>query len=282
VDVIMGFPEDGQPLQIPSIPHGALTITFADKPCPEADPCLRTHASESGVSPTLAMAACGWVFTGEFIAALTSLGKMPVIYETIGAYLGHRRIERYKHGETAFHENHQVPRITPGVLGGRYIDTVSAMLKRIEKEQRKNVDRARAWVRAARAADKRLIMYSMGHMFPDEISDTAIGKLFESAAWDAGFRHPTPEDDYSAGDFIAHVGYQHPPCDLLRKARAAGARVVYVCLRPDRDFARDRNVVWIDPMWDWADACVPLEGYDIPLLAASGVINGSVAWEISR
>ena len=53
-------------------------------------------------------------------------------------------------------------------------------------------------------------------------------------------------------------------------------------VRPDRDFTCDKSVIWIDPMWDWEDACVPLDGYDVGLLAASGVINGSIAWEIYR
>jgi len=35
-------------------------------------------------------------------------------------------------------------------------------------------------------------------------------------------------------------------------------------------------------MWGWSDACVPLEGYDVPLLAASGIVNGAIAWEIYR
>jgi len=244
--------------------------------------CVRSHAAETGVSPTLAEAACGWVFTGELVAALTRLGRMPVIYETIGAYGGNARIEQYKNGEIAWHEDLQVPKIEPGVLGGRYIDTVCLMLKRVEKEGRKDFDRAGVWSREARAGGKRLTMLSMGHIFPDEISSTEIGKLFSSAVWNAGFRHSRPEIACDRGDVIVHIGYQHPPDDLLRLAKKCGARAVYVSVRPDRDFTRDKDVIWIDPMWDWPDACVQLEGYDIPILAASGVINGSIAWEIYR
>jgi len=79
-----------------------------------------------------------------------------------------------------------------------------------------------------------------------------------------------------------HICYQHPTDALLRKARPAGARVVYVSLYADRDFTKDDGVIWIDPMWNWSDACVPLEGYDIPLLPASGIVNGAIAWEIHR
>jgi hypothetical protein len=35
-------------------------------------------------------------------------------------------------------------------------------------------------------------------------------------------------------------------------------------------------------MWDWPDACVPLEGYDVPILAASGIVNAAIAWELHR
>ncbi|MDO8586673.1 MAG: hypothetical protein Q7T82_06490 [Armatimonadota bacterium] len=280
-DVVLGFPEDGPRLHMPELADGPLTINFADYPSSPDNLCLATHARERRVSPTLAMAACGWVFTGELVASLTRMGKMPVIYETIGAYHGHLRIKQYNRGEIAWHESHEAPEIAPGVLGGRYIDTVTAMLGRIEKEEGEKLDRAKEWAHEARADGKRLFMYSMGHIFPDEISKNAIGEQFESAVWNAGFPHAKPDDEYSAGDFVAHIGYQHPPGQLLRKARAAGARVVYVCLRHDRDFERDPNVIRIDPMWDWSDACVPLEGYDVPLLPASGVINGAIAWELA-
>ncbi|MCX5759260.1 MAG: hypothetical protein NTU83_12280 [Candidatus Hydrogenedentes bacterium] len=78
------------------------------------------------------------------------------------------------------------------------------------------------------------------------------------------------------------IGYQQPPDDLLRKARPVGARVAFLALRHERDFVHDPGVTWIDPMWDWPDACVALEGYDIAILPASGIVNGAIAWEIHR
>jgi hypothetical protein len=156
-------------------------------------------------------------------------------------------------------------------------------LTRLEKEQRDNLETAGKWAREARKQNHRLIMYSMGHLFPDEVGRTEIGKIYHSDVWNAGFHHPTPQDTYAAGEFIAHIGYQQPPDDLLRKACPAGARVAYVSVRPDRDFMKPGGpAVWIDSMWDWPDACVPIQGYDVPLLASSGIINGAIAWEIYR
>lgn len=271
-DVVLFFSAGGS--QGPVAEDGCSVIDFG------RDIPLRT--SEAGVSPTVAMAASAWVFTGELVAALTRLGRMPVIYETIGAYGGYGRIQKYQNGEIAWHDGVTVKPAAPGELGGRYVDVVSTMLRRVEKQHRADLDRAGEWARQAMAANKRVYMYSMGHMFPDEIEKTEIGKLFRSGVWNAGFRNPRPDDVFHEGDLAVHIGYQHPPDDLLRKARAGGARVAYVAVREDRDFAHDSGVIRIDPMWDWPDACVQLDGYDVPLLPASGIIDSAIAWEVYR
>lgn len=273
-DVVLFFAGEGA--ERPAANGDGLVISFG------AGGSLPDHALEAGVSSTVGMAASAWVFTGELIAALTRLSKMPVIYESIGAYGGFSRISEFKNGEVAWHENHSVKPVAAGVMGRAYIDSVRAMLRRIEKEHRRDLDKVGEWARSARSGGKRLYMYSMGHMFPDEIAKSDIGKLFRSGVWNAGFRNPRPDDEWRRGDLVVHVGYQHPPDDLLRRARTVGARAVYVCIVSHRDFTRDANVVRIDPMWDWADACVSLEGYDIPVLPVSGVINSAIAWEIRR
>ena len=260
----------------------AYVIGFGPCDDTKGTPCFPNHAEAAHVSPTLANAVPAWLFTGELIAALTRVAKMPVIYESIGGYGGFQRIAQYKNGEIAFHDDKHVAPVPAGIIAKAFVDTVSAMLRRVEKEQRANLDRAGAWAREAKAQDKQMFMYSMGHLFPDEVGKTDIGRVFRSATWNAGFRGAVPNDPYAQGDLVVHVGYQQPPDDLLRRARPAGARVVYVAVRPDRDYVQDPGVIWLDPMWNWLDACVPLEGYDLPLLAASGIVNGAIAWEIFR
>jgi len=282
-DVVLYTPEIGAGMPDPLKNTQALVVTFGSRPVHDQWPFFPNHAEEAGISPTLANAIPAWIFTGETIAALTRLGKMPVIYESIGSYSGIPRITQYKNGDIAFHDDKEVPPVAAGVIANRYINTIKAMLDRVDREQRRQLDKTGAWCRAARKRGAQLFMYSMGHLFPDEVGKTDIGKLFHSDVWNAGFRtSPKPDDVYRPGDMIVLIGYQQPPDDLLRKARPAGARVAFTALRHERDFAHDRGVIWIDPMWDWPDACVPLEGYDVPLLAASGLINGAIAWEIHR
>ncbi len=280
-DVVLYFPE--RDAEVPAWARGGvLVIRFGS--CPESAPapCLPNHAEAFRISPTLANAIPGWLFTGELIAAITRLGKMPVIYESIGLYGGNARIVQYRNGGIAFHDEAPPP-VAHGVIGRCYVEAMTAMLRRVDREERDKMARAAAWARESRARGGRLFMYSMGHLFPDEVEKTAIGAVFRSAVWNAGFRaSPKPADVFGADDFVALIGYQHPPDDLLRRARPAGARVAYLALYADRDFISDEGVLWIDPMWPWADACVPIEGYDVPLIAASGILNGAIAWELYR
>lgn len=282
-DVILHTPEAGIPEPKPQKDSKALWIAFGPSKL-EGFRTFANHAAEFGVSPTLANAVPAWLFTGELIAALTRLGKMPVIYESIGTYSGNARIQQYKNGDISFHEAKDVPPAVPaGQVSAKFVMFLKDRLDRLEKEQRGNIELAGKWAREAKAHNRRLIMYSMGHLFPDEVGKTEIGKIYHSDVWNAGFHHPTPQDTFASGEFIAHIGYQQPPDDLLRKACPVGARVAYLSVRPDRDFMKPEGpAVWIDCMWDWPDACVSIQGYDAPLLASSGILNGAVAWEIYR
>lgn len=283
-DVLLHGAVPGEALPGPVPGRPGLVITFGEAATGSAPGPVLPHRADAGaLSPAVAVTILGWAFTGELIAALTRRGRMPVIYESVGAYGGWPRMDTYRRGEIAFHENTPVPPVPPGQLARQYLDAVAAMLRRIECEQRPVLNRVGGWLRDARAAGRAPLLYSMGHLVPREMTESAIGRTFRTGAWNAGFRNQTfPNDPLQAGDVAIHVGYQHPPEELLQRARAAGARAAYVCLRQARDFAGAPDIAWVDPMWDWADACVPLPGYDVPLLPASGVINSAIAWELLR
>ncbi len=280
-DVVLFAPEaDGRvPESLNDVK--AYVVAFGDGTA-SAQARFSGHAQETNISPTLAQVIPAWIFTGELVAALTRRGKMPVMYETIGAYGGYGRMQKYKSGEVAFHDDLTVPPVAAGVIGNRFADTVAAILRRIEHEERSQLDQVGAWARETKAQGRQRFLYSMGHFIPGEVSTSDIAKAFRTVVWDAGFRKDAPHDTYASGDFAVLIGYQHPPEELLKAARPAGARVAYVSVRNARDYVHDAGVIWIDPMWDWADACVPVDGYDIPILPASGIVNGAITWEIYR
>lgn len=269
--------------ELASIATKGATLVCVGGRAPEGAHAL-SASTESGLSPTLAGAITGWVYLAETIAALTREGKMPVIYETIGLYSGFQRIAKFEQQGIYWHEPHTVPAIPPGTLGLAYTATLSAMLDRVEREMGARIALAAAWSAEAHAAGKQTIMYNMGHMFPHEVADTEIGTLFKSEVWYSGFSQmPPPNDPYGPGDVLLHIGYQHPPYELLPRAKHAGAKVAYVDILQHRDYPNnDSDVLWIDPMWPWADGVVQIPNYDVPACPASGVINSAIAWEIYR
>jgi hypothetical protein len=280
-DAVMYFADAEHPFPQPLAGSGAAVVLFgAEAAGVHAVPPL-TNAR--GLSPTLQMAIQGWLFTAELIAACTRQEKMPVLHETIGLYGGIPRMRQYQEAGVFFHTDLSVPRIAIGKISGEYIERLGAILRRCEKENRSNFDRAGQWAGVALRNGGMPRMYSMGHLFPDEVEKTAIGDSFVSAAWNAGFSYiPYPRDTYGKGDILIHVGYQQPPLPMLQDGKTAGAKTVYVSVHPDRDFPTGTSNIWIDPMWPYTDACVYLPGYDIPALPASGIVNAAIAWEIYR
>lgn len=282
-DVVLYMPAPGEDVPSGLIPQARTIVTIGPDTAPIPGPCFPAHGGPHDVSYTIAATASAWVFLGELTGALTRLGHMPVMYETIGAVGATMRNTRLQEAGSPFHTGMDVPPVAPGVLGGRYIDAVTSMLRRLERAHRHDLNQAGAWAAAAKADGATLYMLSMGHLFPGEVGESAIGTLFESAPYYAGFRTwAVPDLPYGPGDVVMHIGYQHPPSPLLARVRERGGRAVYLSILGDRDYARDPDVIWLDPMWTWPDSCVEVEGYEIPILPASGVVNAAVAWELYR
>lgn len=284
-DVVLYGLEDSGAVPERIARSGALVAAFGDADTGDSAPAFSGYARECGISPSLASLAPAWAFTGELIAELAGAGKMPVVFETIGLPGGHPRIHQYLAKGIVYHDGSLV--IGPGDSGaspGRaFLNKTRSILERVERENRIKLLQVGEWIRNARRAGGALYMYSMGHFPPYEIQATKIGDVFKPGEWNSGFHtQRPPEDCFGPNDVVIHIGYQHPPNGLFERARPAGAKVVYVDILEHRDRKDDAGVLWIDPMWPWADAVVDLPGYDIPMLPPSGIVNGAIAWEMYR
>ena len=284
-DVVMYGLSGAPPISDALATSGAHIVAFADDAANGATATFSGHAAENRLSPTLASIIPAWVYTGTLIEACARQGKMPVTFETIGLPGGFPRIQQYQ-SKGIFWIDYKVDpsdASQPSELGARFANTVVAILKRVEKDDREKLDRAGNWAASAIKDGKNVYMYCMGHFVPDEIAKSEIGAKFRTATWNSGFTTFVPPDDtYTIGDLVVHIGYQHPPNGLYERARPSGANIVYVDLLEHRDWKSDPDVIWIDPMWPWDDAVVTLQGYDIPMLPPSGIVNSAIAWEIYR
>lgn len=282
-DVVFWFADEAHPLDSALGASGTFVVAFGNITVPTTGfavpPCAEAH----GVSPTLGMALQAWIFTAELVGACTRKMRMPVIYESVGLPGGFPRLQEFQSKGIFFHPECTVALQQPGEAGEAYIAAVSDMLRRCERVHRSTFDRVGQWAAQVLRGPRKPWMLAMGHMFPDEISGTSFAENFQTALYNAGFSNePFPKMDIVKGDVVVFVGYQHPPLPILEQCKRVGARMAYISIMQHRDFPTGSGVIWIDPMWPWADGCVTLPGYDIPAFPASGVVDVALAWEIDR
>ena len=214
-----------------------------------------------------------WTWTGEFVAACTRSGKMPVLYLSYGLPGGTERGKKYQGKK--FHDDLAIKPIPADVLGREYLDQVEGMLKKIRGAQMPKIIQAASWWGQATSAT---VMVT-GHMFPRHAQDprsAAPSTLIAVSAWgdkdllDAS--HPP--------QFVLYLGYQSAPERLLRQAKATGVKLVYSDVQPADPLEPASNILYLDPAWPLTDGCVTIAGYDVPILPASGVVQAAIYWTI--
>jgi hypothetical protein len=215
-----------------------------------------------------------WTWTGEFVAACTRLGKMPVLYQSYGLPGGPERGKKYEGKK--FHEDLTIKPIPADVLGREYLHQIERMLAKIGDTQMPKILQAAKWWGPATSATTLVT----GHMFPTHAQDPRslpLGSFAAVPAWedkdllDAG--HPP--------QFVLCLGYQFAPRRLVDQAKAMGVRLVYSDVQPAQPPEPANNILYIDPAWPLADGCVTIPGYDVPILPASGVVQAAIYWTIA-
>jgi len=58
-------------------------------------------------------------------------------------------------------------------------------------------------------------------------------------------------------------------------------RLVYFDIQPAQASEPASNVLYIDPAWPFADGCLTVPGYDVPILPARGVVQAAIYWTIA-
>ncbi len=215
-----------------------------------------------------------WTWTGEFVAACTRLGKMPVLYQSYGLPGGPERGKKY-HGKRV-HDDLAIKAIPAGVLGRQYLDQIEQMLAKIEKTQMPNLLQAAKWWGQARSATTLVT----GHMFPRHGQDPRALHLCELVAVPA-WEDKELLDASHPPSFVLYLGYQFAPQKLVEQAKAMGVSLVYCDVQPARPPEPAGHILYIDPGWPLADGCVTVPGYDVPILPASGVVQAAVYWTIA-
>ena len=216
-----------------------------------------------------------WTWTGEFVAACTRLGQMPVLYQSYGLPGGPERGKKYQ--GKRFHDDLSVKSIAPGVLGREYLDQIQRMLTEINATQKPKILRASRWWSGVPTASATTLF--TGHMFPRHAQDPRALRISDFAAVPA-WEDKQILDPGHPPSFVLCLGYQFAPQKLLDQAKALGVKLVYSDVQPAQPPELASNILYLDPAWPLADGCVTVTGYDVPILPASGVVQAALYWTI--
>ena len=220
-----------------------------------------------------------WTFTGEIVAALTRIGRMPAMYQSVLVAGARERNARFV--GSRFHPTHQVPAIPPGQVGGDYLDAIGAILHALIEEETDTIDRVGAAC-AQVLNDGRVIHAGMISHFPvhqhgapgDPLYMRRLGRLDGESPSVAEL-----ERELQRGDLFFFLGYYRRPTQAYQVVRQAGARIVEVITGDGLDGSPQPDYV-IRPKWPFGDAVTRVPGYDVEILPSSGIVQAAIYWAV--
>ncbi len=228
-----------------------------------------------------------WVWTGEFVAACTRLGKMPTMYQSYAVPGARERAGKLQ--QLKFHEETPIP-VEPGVVGRRFLDELREDLAQVREQETDNLRAVATLAAQAGTAGRGVYAYLHGHALLREIGCAHDPGYFTQI--NDNWYHQREDIQLEPGDFVFCVGYD---C-LFRgddeprrwgyfaeRARKADATLAWsiTSYKPEETAAILPGEIFVDQHWDFGDAVVPLPGYDIKILPTSGVVSEAVFWMVT-
>jgi len=228
----------------------------------------------------------GWTFMAEFVSALTRRGNMPTMWKAYSYEDGPAWGDKYL-GKKQFHDDYHVAPIAPGDLGRTFLERIRYHVRKLERGELANVAKAADMIAAEHAQGRQTIIASMGHM-----AWTYVAK-YEGQKWGRnadihsniraqvdGYKKGTPD-----GALVLRLGYSGTDSVERDVFREKKQRVMYVTSETRRDGERSSflgstvlNVpadalLYVDMGYAFGDACVSIDGYPIPILPPSGIMQ---------
>jgi hypothetical protein len=223
-------------------------------------------------------AVSGWVWMAETIAAHTRKGRMPTMWKSWVMKDGRDWSDRFFR-KVKYHKDYSVAPIPKGVLGKAFLYRIRSQLLALENTQMPTLRDFADSIAKETKTGRRTIVASSGHMVMHY-----VGKYSDSAWADNIEMHENVESQLNnfktkapQGGLVLRLGYfgLSPKVDDLFKAKKS--RVLLMAAEnPRSDFAEHLNYPdRLDLGLAFGDACVPIEGYPIPLFPPSGIVKAA-------
>jgi len=249
-------------------------------------PVMRTGTgAKTGPMAGIANVANMWIFTAELVGALTRLGNMPSMYQSIlvpGAREWNARVGGFK-----FHPDLKIPAVKAGVLGRSYLHSLRDSFSKIGSVEMKKFSDAGRLCAEALASGHRLLAGTLSHFMPTQARMEGFPKFF---SWidDNARAADALIERASRGDVWLLIGYSYYPLEELKHLRRIGAKSVAIFAPGPAAFGEgvpveiDRSLIdiYIDPNWRFGDGIVEVPGYGPKIVPVSGVIMASCYWMV--
>lgn len=211
-----------------------------------------------------------WTWTAEFVAACVEQGKMPCLYESYWLPGGRERGEALQ--GLRFHRTTSVTRISVNHLGERYLEAAAYALRKVTETDSEAIRRGGEALAKQGEAGRTARVYADGHMFPNEI------RVSQNPAW---LQPAAAEEHPGAGEAIVMLGYQSYPWKQMASLGIEGRLcILTTSLNAPAEFTQETQHIYIRPYWAITDAAISLDGYDIPILPLSGLMQTAVYWSL--
>lgn len=270
---IVGF----GPKELPELAeHVKLCDAFFDTGLPDDRVVTLPNGEKAGRANHLINAMNCWAFLAEMAGALTRQGKMPPFYQSMFVPAAAEWNARYI-GKMQFHNDLQVAPQPPGKLGLDYLDQIRYHLRRFKRLQLPAIRQAAELIARDVEANKPVFVLGMGHMPAFYIGHS------EDARWmkyiDAHTFLASQVDDVRKnvpdGGLVLRLGYfgeDQAGRDLFAEKKLRLILLSDENPTPGMELPADL-LLHIDMGMAFGDACVSLEGYPIPILPPSGVVQ---------
>ena len=247
-------------------------------------PVMEVNGKLIGPSAPMANVINKWVFTAEYVAALTRAGKMPSLWQSMfmpGAAPRNNRIENIH-----YHTDMNIQPVEPGVLGHQYITAVTGYLTKMRDNELELFSRAGKTCAETIRSGKKVVASVVGHFMVAQLRMPGYPDIFTVLTNQYGREYL--EGVIKSGDTWLHVGYSYTPVQELILADEVGARTVCVLTPGPTEVGEGMPVtpdmskidVYIDPYWKHGDSVVDVPGYDTKIIPPSGVVMITAYWMI--
>ena len=223
-----------------------------------------------------------WVFTSEYVAALTRLGRMPTLWQSM--FVPGAAVRNVPLKDNFFHQNMKIDPVPPGTLGRQYVNTVKDYLEKIKSNELSKFSKAGMLCAETIKGGRKTVASLIGHFMTSQRRMPGFPDIFTTIENEYGSEQL--DGVLEKGDVWLHVGYSYYPVRELRYASDIGAKTVCVMTPGPTDIGEGNPItpnmslidIYIDPYWKHGDAVVEVPGYDTKIIPPSGVIMVTCYW----